>query len=152
MALNHANIFPAWLWWPKDMWVWLGSFFMITNFYRLDLHNTIHVVLANLQWNICKKSNWTLYLPWVSYGYCKCMFVNILTRYIGSSQLRSLLSGEYLSIFEDVVQSLLTMCFLRWFVLCSSPNHIPIKYRGPIMEKSHLRPIYHIYVFTDSPN
>ena len=43
------------------MWVLCGPFSMFSNFYRLDLHNTSCIVLANLRRRICKKQigNWT---------------------------------------------------------------------------------------------
>ena len=36
------------------MWVLFGLFLMFSNFYQLHSQNHIRVVLAYLQWNICK--------------------------------------------------------------------------------------------------
>ena len=36
------------------MWALSGSFFMLSNFYRLDLLHPTRVALPDLQWNICK--------------------------------------------------------------------------------------------------
>ena len=41
----------------RGMWVLVGSLFMFSNFYWLDLHNKTRVALAKLWWNIYK--NWT---------------------------------------------------------------------------------------------
>ena len=58
--------------------------FMLSNFHWLDLWRETCVTLANLQWNICKNRMENQILPWFSYGHQKCMFLDFLTRYIGS--------------------------------------------------------------------
>ena len=83
------------------MWVLVGLYFMFSNFYRLHLHNNTRVAIANLWWNICK--NWTPF-DLVMLENRKCMFVGFFNKYTWSS----LLSVEWLLIFQDVVQSLLT--------------------------------------------
>ena len=50
--------------------------FMFFNFYQLDIHNKTYVVLANLQWNICKKIDVHLF----SHDYWKHVFVDFYTR------------------------------------------------------------------------
>ena len=39
----------------QGMWALFGSFFMLSNFYKLDSHNETSVALANLQWRISKR-------------------------------------------------------------------------------------------------
>ena len=69
------------------------------------------------QWNLCcinksnmkhtQKSDWKLDLPWFSFSYQKCMFVNFLTASIHSPP--NCIHGEVDKI-EDKVQPLLNIC------------------------------------------
>ena len=83
-------------------------FFMSSNFYRLDIHNTTtRVALANLQWNICK--NWignqvSSYLVMVIRN--ACLFILYYTR--RSFQLCSLLCSIHFKGF---------LCFRMWIVV-----------------------------------
>ena len=68
------------------------------------------------QWNLCcinksnmkhtQKSDWKLDLPWFSFSYQKCMFVNFLTGYI----VLPIVFMERWIKFEDKVQPLLNIC------------------------------------------
>ena len=60
--------------WCKSMWVLFGLIFASSNFYWLDLHNT----LTHQQ-----KWGWKLDLPSSSHGYRKCIFVDFLIEYMG---------------------------------------------------------------------
>jgi len=46
---QHANAECS-----EGMWVLVGSFFMFSDFYQLDLQNKTCVALADLQWSIRK--------------------------------------------------------------------------------------------------
>ena len=63
--------------------------------------------------------------------------------YRSSAQLCSLLSVEWLTNCEHIVQSLLSTCILV-AVLRSTPNHTPLKYRSLIKKKSQVRPLYRL--------
>ena len=76
------------------MWVLFGLFFMLSNFYRLHLHNGVSIAVANLQLSVNKNRMKRCNLPIFSYGYHKCLFVGSLTQIHIASQLCSLLSVE----------------------------------------------------------
>ena len=63
--------------------------------------------------------------------------------YRSSAQLCSLLSGEWLTNCEHIVQSLLSTSILV-AVLRSTPNHTPLKYRSLIKKSSQGRPLYRL--------
>ena len=95
----------------KVCWVLFRSFFMFSNFCRLDLHNKTHIALVDLRWNIYNNRDWKSDLPclielWLS-EVRVCCFLNWIRR---SSHLCSLLGCRVvIDIFEDVTQSLLNM-------------------------------------------
>jgi hypothetical protein len=107
----------------KGVWVWFGLFFMFSEFYQLYLHDKARDALAHLCLNICKKTDWKLDTPLYSFGYWNCMFVDFFITYMGSSQLWSLLSVDYLLIFEHIVQSLIDMCFYDVYSLILTKPH-----------------------------
>jgi hypothetical protein len=78
-----------------------------------------------------QRSDWKVGLPWFSYGCWTCMFVGFLNWIHMSSQLCSLFSVEWLFMCEDIVQSLLNMCFFMMFALWSS--HSKALHRVPIL-------------------
>ena len=126
------------------MWVLVGSFFTFSNFYRLDSHNKTHVAIANLWRNICQSrigNNTSLHSIMLIIS--ACMFISFLIGYISPLQLCSLLSVEYVvvNIWRRTPISFKHVSLFMMFSLWSSPNHIPIKHRGPIKQTSHLRPI-----------
>ena len=55
-------------------------FFMFSNLCQVDPHNKTCVVLANLRWS---DNQIGLNLPWSSYAYRKCIFLDFLIKYIG---------------------------------------------------------------------
>jgi hypothetical protein len=122
--LSFLNVYVGWK--PTVALKYVGFICFAFQDLQLDLHNKMRVILAKLWWNICK--NW--------------IYPDIVMDWIfRSSQFCSLLSVEYILIFEDVVQSLSNMCLYDVCSLIFS-DHIPIKYRGPIKKMSYLRLIY----------
>ena len=71
---------------------YLVRFSMFSIFYWLDSHNQTRVVIPNLRWKPLQKPDWKLDLPWLSYGYQKCIWVDFVLGYNGSSQLCALWS------------------------------------------------------------
>ena len=93
---------------------------MFSNFYGLDYHKQNLCCISKSTMKHWQKPD----LPWFGYGYWKCMFVGFLSEYIyRSSPLCSVLSVEYLLVFEDVVQSLLNMCFYDVYSLILTEPH-----------------------------
>ena len=80
-----------------------------------------------------------LELTWISCSLSKWRFLYTLNGYIGSPPitLMTLLSLEWLSYFEHVIQSLLK----TWSVLTSTLNHTPLKYSCLIRKNDHEGPL-----------
>ena len=117
-------------------------FFMFSNLYRLDLHNKTRVALANQRWNIYKKTDWKLDLPYLVMIIEKRMFVVFLSWKHKSSQLCTLLSVDQFLVFQNVILISLKHVSLQCLLFNPHQNHIPIKIYSLIKETSHLRPIY----------
>jgi hypothetical protein len=64
-----------------------------------------------------------------------------------SAQLCSLLSVEWLTNCEHIVQSLFSTCILV-AILRSTPNHTPLKYRSLIKKSGQVRPLYRLIFIT----
>ena len=80
------------------------------------------------------------YLPWFSYGYHRCILVDLLTIYIDPPHRVYIV--EYRAIINMSRRSLISLnrtwvLMMMLFALWSSPNCIPIKCRGPMKETSH---------------
>ena len=120
------------------MWVLFRSFLMFSSVYQLDLVNVTCVVLSNLWWSINKNH---IYFGLVMIIGKACLVVLSLNTWVFLIVLWN--SWEKI---EDVVQSIWNKCL--WclnfisFVLWSSPNHTPIKYRCLIKESSQITPTF----------
>ena len=99
---------------------------------ELVLQQKIYDVVNNSQ---SSNANFT----WCSYDYLKYMFVDSLTKYIGSPNC-----VHQLSFLKTRV---LILC-----VLWSSPNHAPIQYKCMIWKKNWITPAYLVLIVTHTHN
>ena len=103
---------------------------MFSNLYRLDMHKKTCVAIANLWWSISKTQ-----VSWFSYAYWKRMFVDSLTEYFGPPNCVQY--WVWSRIWRRSPD-----CFFMVFVLWSSPDHTPIKYRCLIKTSNWITPSY----------
>ena len=104
------------------MFVLFGSFFMLSNFYRLDLHSEALWYISNSTIMHQPKSDFSLF----SYNDQKCMFVDSCSKYR---------APPFCSLFECGVVNKLWKPgpnFSEHASLVSSPSLTPNKYRSPI--------------------
>ena len=114
-------------------WVCFFVCFVFSNFCWLDSTQQDLFCVNKSPMKHIQKTDWKSDVPWFSYGYRKCMFVDFLLDMIHrSSQSCSLLRSSPI-FFRHVC----FMIFVMWFSL----NYIPIKYRGPINKNNHVRPV-----------
>jgi hypothetical protein len=78
-----------------------GLFFMLSNFYQLDLHNRAFVVLfSNPTMKRLQKMDWKSDLPWLSYGYWMCKLFGLFFMFSGFYRL-DLHSRTFVVLFTD---------------------------------------------------
>ena len=120
----------------KGTWVLFGFLFHVPQLLSINFtQQKLVLYQTNLWWNICKNriDNQTS-LALVTIIGTACLF--ILNWIYRSSQLCWLLNVEKLfNIWRRSPISFKT-CVFMMFALSSSPNHVQIKYWGPIFKKN----------------
>ena len=115
----------------KGLWVLFGLFFMFSNFYQWDLHNKLCLPLANLQlcvnkYRIEDEISPIIYL-WLLEVHV-CWFLNLNTHIL---PIVFIIECEVVNKawrWSPIYMEHITFwCLFFW----SSPNHIPINYKGP---------------------
>ena len=104
------------------MWVLFGSFFMFSMFFQSNCTTKLCCVDKSTMKHL-QKPNWQLDLRLFSYRLLEvhvCWFLNWIH---SSYQLCSLLSVEWLLIFEDPTQSFLNMCLYNAYSLILIEQH-----------------------------
>ena len=111
---------------------------MFSDFYQLDLHNKTCVCIRKSAMGHQQESD----IPWFSYGYQKCVLVDYsFTEYIGPPKCgHYLVWNSYWNL--KPLSNLFQTCVFMVFVLWSSLNHTPIKYRCPIKKSYQITPGY----------
>ena len=102
-------------------------------------------------WNLCciskcrtklqQKNEFKTIFPWFSHIYRKCLYVDSLAEYIGSSSCVQRLVWS-VNKFEGHTPKLFYEHTFVVFVLWSSPNYTPIKYMSHLGKKNHITPAY----------
>jgi hypothetical protein len=115
---------------------------MLSNFYKRRSHNQTRVALANKRWNMCRqKMDWESYLPLFSHGYQKCMFVNLLARYIALQVVFTIECKECINFWRGSPIFLKRVCF--WcFLFYPHRTTYQSNIGGLTKKMSHYRPIH----------
>ena len=120
------------------MWVFFLFVFHVLQFILIRFTQQNLCCISNSMMRfIQKQMDWKPNLPLFTYDYRKCMFADLLIVYI---VLPTMFTIECIVVVVTWRRSnLIQACVFYKLCSRSSPNHIPIKHKGPIKKTSHLR-------------